>query len=151
MAVLTIPSITLDGSPLPLGQVAADVTIRHGRSSYFDGATASTCQITALGVSRSLVQSVKLGAALVVNYSADGGPPAPRFTGRTTDATLDGDALTIIGVGKISTLDGFTVGASGAAYPQETWSSRVGRVFQDAGLITILDLATDPALNPVLN
>jgi len=144
---LTVVSVTLDGVALPLDQVAADITIRHGRSSYYDGPTAATAQVTVLGATRSLVRGITLSKPLVVNYSVDGAAAKPRFTGRTTDATLDDDALTIIAVGRLSTLDGYTVG--GYLYAQETWTTRVTRLFSDAGILSALRLNVG-TFNPVL-
>jgi len=145
--VLTVSSITIDGVAVPLGQVAADVIIRHGRLAFTDGATAATAQVTVIGAGRSFVRGITLSKPLVVNYSVDGGPAAPRFTGRTTDATLDGDALTVIAVGRLSTLDGYTVGTN--LYAQETWTSRVTRIFSDAGLLSYLRMNVG-SFNPVL-
>jgi hypothetical protein len=127
--VLAVSSIVLDGVTLDLHGVAADVTIRIGRSDYFDSFTPSTCQLTLLGVSRTFVRSVTLSRPLVINTSLDGAAAKPRFTGRTTDATLDGDALTVIAVGRLSTLDAYTVGK--VAYPLERWDDRIVRLFNE--------------------
>ena len=148
--MLDVVSITLDGAELPLDQVVADVVIRHGRSSYTDGPTASTAQITVIGADRTFVRGITLSKPLVVSYAVDGGPTTPRFTGRTTDATVDGDAVTVIAVGRLSTLDGYTINTvAQGIYPQQNWSSRVARIFADAGLSTsvLFDVGT---FNPVL-
>jgi hypothetical protein len=143
---LELSSITIDGAPLDLGVVLADVTIRHGRAGFFDAASASTCQITLLGVTRATTRPFRLGRLLVVN-SLDGSSVAPRFTGRFTDADLDGSTLTAIAVGRLRTLSGYKVGT--VDYPEEWWSTRVGRAFTDAGLGDSLVLevgAFDPLL-----
>jgi hypothetical protein len=145
---LVISSILIDGAAVPLSTVAADVTIRIGRSTYWDSFTASTCQVTLLGVTRTFVRGVTLSRPLVVNYSLNGAAPKPRFTGRTTDATLDGDALTLIAVGRLSTLDAYTVGK--VAYPQERWDDRISRLFQEtfgSGVLTWVGYALPPYVN----
>ena len=139
-----LTTITLDGVPLDFAGVLADVTIRHGRAGYFDTASPSTCTLQLLGVDRAMTRPFKLGSLLVVN---SGAPPAPRFTGRLTDATLELDALTVTAVGALRTLSGYTVGT--AAYAEEQWSARVIHAFTDAGLFPILALSTglfDPVL-----
>jgi hypothetical protein len=148
--MMELEAVELDGEPVDLADVLADVTIRHGRTGYFDSASPSTCQVTLLGVDRELTSGFRLGGELVVSASLDGAPAAPRFTGKVTDAGLDVDVLTVIAVGRLSTLSGYTIGAG--AYPEELWSARVLRAFTDAGLEDYLELvpipatATDPTL-----
>lgn len=127
---LEVSSITVDGAGLELDDVLADVTIRHGRTGFFDSSSPSTCQLTLLGVTRALTRPFRLGSTLVVN-ATDGATIAPRFTGRFTDAQVDGDTLTAIAVGDLRTLPGYELVA---AYPEEKWSARVLRVFTAAGL-----------------
>lgn len=128
---LNITSITLNGVALDLHDVLADVTIRHGRTGYYDAASPSTCTITLLGVDRAFTRPFQLGALLVVN-ATDGTAVRPAFTGRLTDADLELDTLTAIAVGRLRTLSGYPVGPG--SYPEERWSYRVQRLFQDAGL-----------------
>ena len=143
---LAVSSITIDGAAVDLGDVLADVTIRHGRTGYFDSASPSTCELTLLGVTRAFTRPFRLGALLVVNAS-DGSTAAPRFTGRFTDSDLELDVLRAIAVGRLRTLSGYTIGAG--AYPEETWSSRVTRAFTDAGLASSLVLQVG-LFNPTL-
>jgi len=144
--VLAITSVTLGGVAIANADVLADVTIRHGRTGYFDAPSPSTCQATMVNVDRNDTRSVRLGRELVVN-ATDGSTVAPRFTGRTTDANLDDDRLTIIAVGYLSTLSNYTVGL--VDYPQEAWTARVTRAFADAGLSSRLVLQTPP-LDPLI-
>jgi hypothetical protein len=144
--MLAITTVTLEGTTLANADVIADVTIRHGRTGYFDAPSPSTCQITILDTNRSVTRAVRLGRELVIN-ATDGSTVAPRFVGRTTDANLDDGDLTIIAVGYLSTLSGYTVGA--VDYPQETWTARVTRAFTDAGLASSLVVQT-PNPNPLL-
>lgn len=143
---LTPTAVKIDGTPLNLDGVLADVVIRHGRSGYADEASPSTCQVTLLGVSHAFTRPFKLGASLVIEAS-DGSTVAPAFTGKFTDATLDGDRLTAIAVGVLRTFSGYTIGAGD--YPAEPWSARVTRAFTDAGLAGLLELQAgsfDPLL-----
>ena len=143
---LALTSITLDGVAVNLNGVLADVTIRHGRAGYFDSASPSTAQVTLLGVPRSLTRPLRLGVVLVIN-ATDGATIAPRFTGRLTDGDLVGDSLTVIAVGRLRTLGGYTIGT--VAYPEEAWSARVTRAFTEAGLAAQLELVAG-AFNPTL-
>jgi len=74
--------------------------------------------------------------------------PSPRFTGRITDAALLDDVLTVIAAGPLSTLGSYVIGA--ADWPVESWSARVTRCFQEAGLAARLELAVDPTFDPQL-
>lgn len=146
--MLTLAGITLDGVAVPLAGVAADVTIRHGRTGYFAGASASTCQITLLDVDRATVTALRIAARLVVSYQVDGaGAIAPRFTGRVTDGTLDEDDLTIVAVGKLSELSGYVV--PNGPYGAQSWSSRLLTVFAQTGVAIAVDVRV-PATNPQL-
>lgn len=143
---LALTSITLDGAAIPFADVLADLTIRHGRAGYFDSASPSTAQLSLLGVDRAFTRPFALGSLLVVN-ATNGSTIAPRFTGRLTDGDLVGDELTVIAVGRLRTLSGYTVGVG--AYPEETWSARVTRAFTEAGLAAQLELVSG-AFNPTL-
>lgn len=144
--MLAVTSVTLDGVAIANADVLADITIRHGRTGYFDSPSASTCQLTILGVERSDTKSIRLGRELKV-FATDGATIAPRFTGRNTDASLDGDELTVIAVGYLSTLSGYVIGTGN--YPEEAWTARVTRAFTDAGLAARLVLQA-PNADPVL-
>ena len=79
----------------------------------------------------------------------DGAAPAvPRFTGHVTDATLNADELTIIGTGDVARLRLYPIGD--VDWPEESWSARVIRAFNDAGLGARLELHADPAFDPLL-
>jgi hypothetical protein len=130
---------------LPLANVIADVTIRHGRAGYFESGTPSTCSIALLGATHDQTHRLRLGEPLIVNAS-DGATIAPRFTGRLTDATLELDRLTLTAVGFLRTLGGYTIPGD---YAAEVWSDRVWRAFNDAGLAAALVLEVG-AFNPML-
>lgn len=140
-------SIELDGQELALGDVAADVSINHGRADVNAEPTAATCQLTLLEVDRALVQAFHVGAELRVS-AGDAGASSPRFVGRVTDATLDVDALTAIAVGRLAGVRGTAVGLS--LWPVEPWSARVARAFDEAGLADVLELQVDPDFDPQL-
>ena len=142
-------SITLNGVSIPLADVLAAVTIHHGRTDVFDDPTATTAQITLRDRARSFVERFDVGQDLALLVQDPPAPATPRFTGRVTDASLDGDDLTVIAVGALSTLRGFEIGAT-ADWPEEAWSDRVERVFSEAGLASLLELVPDPSFDPVL-
>ena len=148
--MIVATSVTIDGVAIDLAEVFADVTIRHGRTGFFDEAQASTCQLTLLDVERAFTRPFRLGSSLVVNVREDGGPEKPRFVGRFTDAGLAINDLTAIAVGRLATLSGYTIAT--ADYPEEAWSARVTRAFTDAGLAAYLVLQPPaaPAIDPVL-
>jgi hypothetical protein len=143
---LSLASITLDGTAIDFADVLADLTIRHGRTGYFEATSPSTCTLTYLGVDRAFTRPFRLGATLVVN-AFDGSATAPRFTGKMTDAKLDVDVLTATAVSTLRTLSGYEVG--GAAWPEEAWSARVQRAFSDAGIPGVLELELG-AFDPIL-
>jgi hypothetical protein len=130
LAALALASITLDGVALDLSTVVADVTIRHGRAGYFDSPNAATCQLTLTGVSRAVSSAVTLARPLIVNVT-DGTTTFPRFTGKTTDANLDGDALSLVAVGELSRLEMVMVGVH--YFNPGNWSQRVKDLFQYSG------------------
>lgn len=140
-------AIELDGEPLELGDVRAEVSIHHGRADVAAEPTAATCQLSLLGVDRAFVQAFRVGAELRVSAGA-AGSSSPRFTGRITDATLDVDELTAIAVGPLAAARGARVGL--AAWPVEPWSARVARLFAEAGLADVLELQADPDFDPEL-
>ena len=142
-------SIVLDGRAIPLAEVLADVTIHHGREEVTDDPTASTCQITMLGVDRAFTSTFQIGVDLAVTAKDDAGVSSPRFTGRITDAGLDDDVVTVIAAGKLSTLGSYVVGTSGV-WPVEAWSARLTRAFTEAGLSSLLELQADPTFDPQL-
>jgi len=148
MSDLWPDSIVLDGQPIALADVLADVTIHAGRSDVSDEPTASTCQLTIHGVDGTFTRAFRTGSSLAVTVT-DGTSSRPRFTGRITDARLDVDELTAIAAGPLSTLSQHTIGTTGV-WPIETWSARVTRAFTEAGrqgeLVLVPDTGFDPQL-----
>ena len=59
--MLAITTVTLDGATIANADVLADVTIRHGRTGYFDAPSPSTCQATMINVDRADTRAVRLG------------------------------------------------------------------------------------------
>jgi len=142
---LTITKILLGGTNVLLNTVLADCTIHHGRADTYEDASASTAQITLLNVTRAQSRAFQIGASLEIDATPSGGSEAPRFIGRVTDGGLADDQLTVMAVGRLSTLSQYTVGTTD--YPAEKWSARVTRVFSDAGLSAYLELQAPPAAN----
>lgn len=142
-------TVKIEGATIPLAEVLADLVIHHGRTDISDEPTATTCQLTLLGVDQALIAGFEVGQALEVTVKDGAGPSVPRFTGRITDARLDGDLLTVIGAGRVSILRNYPIGLAGV-WPVETWSARVTRIFTEAGLEDLLDLERDPAFDPPL-
>ena len=140
-------TIELADVSIPLADVLAELTIHHGRAGVFDDPTATTCQLTLLDVERELARDFRVGEPLTVTVT-DGASSSPRFTGRITDATLAVDDLTMIAVGRLSTLNRYPVGL--APWPAEPWATRVGRIFAEAGLSSLLELHSDPDFDPML-
>ena len=128
-----IGSVQLNGAELELGEVFAELTIRHGRGSVDDGPMASTATLTLLNPARELVSAFHAGDTLDIYL--EGG--APRFRGRVTDATVTDDGLkaglTITAASSLSWLSRRTVGNSD--WPLESWYSRLLRVLEDAGIL----------------
>lgn len=141
-------TVTLAGVSVPLDGILSSLTIHHGRDDISDDPTASTCELTLLDVTQELVLAFEVGQSLQVQARDGTGPESPRFTGHVTDATLDGDELTIIAAGDLARARLYPVGET--AWPEETWSARVTRIFEEAGLDAILELHPDPLLDPLL-
>lgn len=136
-------SVKVGGVAVDLAGVVADVVIRHGRADVYETAEPSSAQISLLDRDHAYVRAFTVGAALEIATAG----PTLRFKGAITDATLDDDDLTVIGVGPLATLAQYTVGAG--AWPSEPWSARVARVFTEAGLAALLRLQVgifDPTL-----
>ena len=141
-------SVELAGASIPLAGVLADMTIHHGRADVSDEPTATTCQITLLGMTSADVLAFEVGQQLTVMVADGAAPPAPRFAGHVTDAVLAGDELTIIAAAEISRLRLYVVGE--VDWPAEPWSARVTRIFTEAGMADRLELSPDPAFDPQL-
>jgi hypothetical protein len=143
-------ALTIDGVALSLDEVLADVAIHHGRSDVNDEPTPDTCQVTLQEVTKPYVDAFKTGVQLVLKVQDQVTlAESTRFTGRVTDASLDVDLLTVIAVGRLSTLGAYPIGGT-VDWPAETWSARVTRIFTEAGLAAQLDLIPDPKFDPLL-
>jgi len=143
-------ALVVDGTALPLAELLADVTVHHGRATTTDEPTASTLQATILGVDKAFVEAFRVGVSLELTVT-DGTTSRPRFTGRVTDARLDGDSLTVIGVARLATLGSYAIGdLAEGVWPVEAWSARVQRIFASAGLSSSLVLELDPTFDPTL-
>lgn len=142
-------SVVIDGNPISLADVLADVIIHHGRTGVFDDATATTAQITLWEVDKEFAKAFRPGLTLAITAKNAAGTQ-PRFTGRVTDATLDVDRLTVIGTGILATLTDYQIGLTGT-WPVETWSARINRIFTEAGLGSLLRFIPDPDFDPTVS
>lgn len=136
-------SVTIAGADVPLDVVLADCVIRQGRVSIDDGPVASSTQLRLENVTRAYSRAFTVGVSLAVLVD-----DAPRFTGTITDAELDDDVLTVIGVGVLATLSRYLIGAGD--WPSELWSDRVRRAFAEAGIPELLALESDGDFDPLL-
>lgn len=139
-------AVNLNGAALNLDDVLSDVSIRHGGADPLTAADPASTQIILRGVTRAYSKAFRVGGALTINARV-GASSLPRFTGTVSDARLEDDELTVIGVGRKSTLWRYTIGAG--AWPAETWSLRVARAFAEAGLSSSL-VCQVGAFNPTL-
>ena len=126
---MVITAVTLGAATVDLNKVLADVTIRHGRSDAMSTAEASSAQLTLLGVERSLTKEFDVGEALTISTAA-----GRRFTGYITDAALDDNRLTVLGIGTLARHSRKPLPLNWTA-PAEPWSARVARVMGLAGLV----------------
>jgi hypothetical protein len=141
---LAITDVLLGGIPLDLDAVLADVTIRHGRTGAYDAAQASTAQLTILGATRALAARFTVGVRLALDAVT------PRFTGVVSDAQLDDDRLTVLGVGNLAAKGRRELPAAWTA-PAESWSARAARVMGLANLAPSDYLVVaDPDFNPTV-
>lgn len=125
-----IERVAIAGADVPLEDVYASVTLRHGRGSVDDGPLTSTATLSLVGVERTLSASFRVADALEIYLAGD----EPRFVGRVTDAAFSDGALSIIAVSSLSWLARRPVGLED--YPEELWSARVRRVLTEAGALT---------------
>lgn len=130
-----ITRIAVAGADLDLDTVLAEVVIRHGRTEFDAGPTSSSAQVTLRGVTHSYANAFRVGVALVIEADSK-----TRFTGTISDATLDDDELTVIGMGPLASLFRYTVGGPSSTWPAEPWHARVQRVFTEAGIPSLVQL-----------
>lgn len=123
-----IERVVIAGAEIPLEDVFAALTIRHGRGSVDDAPLASTATLSLVNVTRELSSSFRVGDELELELAAG----VRRFSGRITDAGYVAGTLAIIAVSSLSWLARRKVGA--VDYPEEAWSSRVYRVIREAGI-----------------
>lgn len=124
-----IERVAIAGTDVPLLDVFASVTIRHGRGGPDDGPLASTASLSIIGATRELTSSFRVADELAIELAGD----VPRFVGRITDAAFSDGTLALLAVSSLSWLSRRPVGLSD--YPEEPWSDRVRRVFTDAGAL----------------
>lgn len=127
-----ITRVSLAGVDLDLDDVLAEAVIRHGRTDFDAKPTSSSAQLTLRGVTQAYSSAFRVGVALIIEADHK-----PRFTGTVSDATLDGDELTVIAMGPLSSLFRYTVGGASSPWPAEAWHARVQRVFTEAGLAAL--------------
>lgn len=143
-----IERVAIDGVDLDPLDVFSAVTIRHGRAGVDESPLGSTATLTLVGVGRAFTEPFEVGRELAIDTTG----AVPRFRGRITDANLntsdpDESALSLIAVSTLARISGRKVGAG--AWPSETWSARVARVFTEAGELALLVLELG-SQNPTL-
>lgn len=121
-----IDTVTIDGLELDVLDVVAAITIRHGRTSADDGPLASSASIRLINQLRADVVDFETEVELRI---LDG--DVPRFVGTITDAALNEDGLSLTAVSSLARASEKSIGADD--WPEESWSSRVRRVFAEAG------------------
>jgi hypothetical protein len=120
-------ALTIAELVVPLTEVLAEVTIRHGRREPDDGPTSSTLQLTLTGWASS---SVRCGQDVL--FTVDG---APRFAGQVSDLAVgfpDGVArLELTASGSLARIARRKIGYG--AWPAELWHDRASRIMAEAG------------------
>ena len=139
-----VATVTIDGATIPLDDVLAALVIRHGVAGVDDAPTASSVHLVLKGMGRSYASTFRVGVPIVI--TADDG--LPRFTGTITDASLDDDLLTVVGIGALAATSRWVIGTGD--WPAEPWSDRVQRVFSEAGIPELLLLSADSNFDPVI-
>lgn len=114
--------LAVGGADLPLDEIEAELTVRHGRQSPDDAPLASSLVCSLVGVDRAFSGAFRVGAELAFDHEGH-----QRFAGRITDATLDDDRLSLVAVSSLARKLKVKVGADD--WPVEPWASRVGRIF----------------------
>lgn len=125
-----IERIAIAGTDVPLVDVFASVTIRHGRVNADDPPLASTASLSIVDATRELTSSFRVADELVIETVG----AVPRFVGRITDAKFSDGTLAVLAVSSLSWLARRPVGL--VDYPSELWSDRVHRVLGEAGALT---------------
>jgi hypothetical protein len=120
-------SLTIAGLEVPLAEVLAVATVRHGRREPDDQPTSSTLQLTLTGWA---APTVRCGQA--VELAVDG---APLFRGQVSDlaaAFPDGVArLELTASGPLAAIARRKIGYGD--WPAEVWSDRAARIMAEAG------------------
>lgn len=129
-----ISTVEIGGTAWDPGEVLADVTIRHGRSSWGEEPNASSASLTLWDAPKDLPATIGVGRSLVLlDQLGD-----PRFTGTITDASATfpdpqlGARIALTAVGALAGLGRRTVGLED--YPQEVATMRAKRLFSAAGI-----------------
>jgi hypothetical protein len=124
-----IERVLLNGADVDLLDVFAALTIRHGRGGVDEGPISSTASLTLLNLTREIVRSFTVGDELAVLLAGD----VHRFKGRITDGSVEDGELQVIAVSSLGVISRRPIGLG--AWPEEPWSARVLRVFNEAGIL----------------
>lgn len=123
---MTVYTLTIDGASIPLDDVVAQITVRHGLDAAGDPPTASILNLAFLG---ELGPAFACGMAVAFDIDT-----RPRFRGVITDLSVsidpDEGRVSLIAAGNLSRISLRKVGYGD--WPQETWTARVQRVFSEA-------------------
>ena len=145
-----IISVRLAGAELELGDVLADVVIRHGRDDVAASPQPSSASLALTPVDRAFTSSFRVGVELELTASGPGGD-WPLFRGVISDAELDHPTLSIVAAGHLASANRAELDVSG--WPEEAWSARAARLLAAVpyGALVERDPAFDPILYPPVN
>jgi hypothetical protein len=119
--------LTIAGVSVPLAEVLAVLTIRHGRAEPDDAPTSSTLQTT---MTAWASERVRCGDELA--FTVDG---APRFVGQVSDLAVSFPAgvprLELTAAGSLARIARRKIGYSD--WPAELWQDRASRIMAEAG------------------
>lgn len=147
MSAVTPPvtSVTLNGTPLTLGELEWSVAVQHGRNDIGSTPEPSSCQIVSLQTGDTSITGT-VGDTVVVTARS-----VVRFTGTVTDidiahvpGTVPLTRVTMLCIGKLPILADLTGG--GAGYTAQTAAARVAAIMDPTGLTytaTNVDAAFD--------
>jgi hypothetical protein len=121
------PVLTIGALVVPLAEVYAQATIRHGRAEPDDQPTSSTIQLALTGWASD---QVRAGQELAFDYAG-----VPRFRGQVSDVAIRFPAglaaLELTGAGNLARIARRKIGYGD--WPAEPWSDRAARIMAEAG------------------
>ena len=133
-----ISRVVLADVELELERVLASLTIRHGRDDVSGGLQSTTATLPLRNIHRDELTTFQCGVSLVI-YDLNG---LEIFTGQVSDLELVDDdpllddVLTVTATSSLALAGRRNVG--GHSWPAETWSQRMRRILDEAGLVGIV-------------